>query len=186
MFGLRTKKDTAERVRELRSAIEKATDRLEAERTRLGEAIADGDQTAATKARGAVNRHRAQLEELQVALPAAERRLEAARAKAVAAERARQAAEANEARKARLAAARGVDEAWKALQGACEALLATAIGGASEDRMRVGRRAQHAHQAAAYHWAPALSERLGVPRVNQGHRRPLADAESASIREMEP
>ena len=185
MFGLRTKKDTSERVAELRAAVGKAEARLEAAQTELGDAIADGDERLATKARAAVTKHTAALGELQVALPAAERRATEADARAAEARRAKEAVQANEARLRRLAAAREVDAAWRSLARAFEALDSTEIGGTREDRMRVGRRSHHAHQAAAYLWAPELADRLDIPRVSQGHRRGLEDAESVSIREQE-
>jgi len=175
----------APRSEELRAALEGAQRDLAAARDAIGEAVADGNDSAASELRTEV----ARLERLQGELTAA-------RSIALRREREAQAAEAERARKEhekaqnknrakRIAAAKKVDAALAALGKAYTEYLATAPGGRPEDRNRLARRSHHAIAAATFHIAPEFADAMEPHRrPSRGHWQPLTKSVEGTIGEF--
>ncbi len=173
-----------DRAAELRAALDTTSSDLTAARASLGEAIADGDDSAATEARAEVARLERLLGEFEAALPVAERRArEAAQAEAQRQQRVRERA-ANAARRARLSQVKRVDKAMAALGREYDKLLAMETGGTGADAGHIARRTRYTARGAFAHFASALSRVLDVPVIPAMHRRPLAESESGLIREF--
>lgn len=175
-----------DRAAELRAALDTTSSDLTAARTSLGEAIADGDDSAATEARSEVARLERFHGELSAALPVAERRArEAAQVEAQRQQKVREKA-ANAARKQRLAAAKKVDAALRSLGRAFDAYVSTEVGGAAGDAGRAARRARHAIAAATFHAAPGYADAIEPKRrPMRAHHEPLADAVEKTVTEFE-
>ncbi len=175
---------TKNRVDELRAALSQAQSDLADARERLGLAIADGDDAAASEARAEVERLERFHGELTAALPVTERRArEAAQVEAQRQQRARERA-ANAARKQRLAQAKKVDAAMRKLGAEYEKLRTLDAGGTGSDAGRVLRRARYSARGAFAHFAPSLSRVLEVPVIPAMHRRPLVESERGLITEF--
>jgi len=171
------------RAAEIRAALKSTSTDLDAARSALGTAVADGDDAAAADARAEVARLERQHAEFSAALPVAERRArEAAQAEAQRAQKAREKA-ANAARKQRVAAAKKVDAALRALGRAYDDMIALDSGGKPGDASRLIRRSKSALAAAILLQAPQLALALDVRRVMSMHRRTLEDATAGSVGE---
>jgi len=174
-----------DRAAELRSALQDTARALDAARSALGEAIADGDDARAADARESVARLERLLGEFDAALPVAERRArEAAQAEAQRQQRVRE-KQANAQRKARVAAAKKVDAALRALGRAYTEYQATETGGGTGDAGRLARRNRHAVSAALFHHAPELAAVIEPRRrPMREHYAPLADVVGKTVREF--
>lgn len=176
---------TKDRAAELRATLSTAEYDLAEARASLGNAIADGDETAATSARAEVARLEQLRTELSAALPVAEQRARDAADREAERARADQEKALNAARKKRIAAARKVDKALAALGRAYDEYSALPTGGTDANAQRVTRRAKWSIAAAIFRAAPTLATRLGIERVPQHHWCPLADAEGSLISEFD-
>jgi hypothetical protein len=181
MFGTKSK----DRAAELRATLSTADADLAEARTSLGNAIADGDESATTNARAEVARLEQLRAELSAALPVAEQRVRDAADREAERARADQEKALNKARKARIAAARKVDKALASLGRAYDEYSALPTGGTDANAQRVTRRAKWSLAAAIFRHAPILAQRLGIERVPRHHWCPLADAEGNLISEFD-
>ncbi len=181
MFDTKNK----DRAAELRATLSTTGADLAEARSRLGNAIADADDTGASAARAEVARLEQFQVELSAALPVAEQRARDAADREVERARADQEKALNKARKARLTAARKVDKALVALGRAYDEYAALPTGGTDANAQRVTRRAKWSISAAIFRAAPTLATRLGIERIPQHHWAPLADAEGSLISEFD-
>ena len=181
MFGTKNK----DRAAELRATLSTAEADLATARTSLGNAIADGDESAATSARAEVARLEQLVGELRSALPVAEQRARDAADRETERQRLDQEKGLNKARKARIAAAGKVDKALASLGRAYDEYAALPTGGTTENAQRVTRRAKWSICSAIFRHAPILAQRLGIERVPRHHWCPLADAEGRLISEFD-
>jgi hypothetical protein len=181
MFGLKTK--NTDRAAEIRATLHTAEGDLAEARSTLGNAVADGDESAAANARKEVARLEQLTSELRAALPVAERRAQDAADRETARLRAEQARAANAQRAKRVAAARSVDKALASLGKAFDAYLDTAPGATPEARVLLHRRSGIALRATVLFHAPSFASALGIPRVAISFRRALADSEAGVLPE---